>query len=397
MNLTNFCTNPGFLRVFLFAGIAFKIITILVPLIIIATIMMSAFSAVTSGKEEDLKKLLPASSKKIIAGLVIFFLPTIVEFAVSLTGKTFEDLSLCVTNANLETIEYYDELMPVEMKVQSAENSPTESNIAAARAAVQTVTTFAKEDDMVDFMQRISAAEVKATEYKDTLECQRKGGTYTKGYCYIPPIIKNDHDDDNNNGGTGAPGGDSDYTGNGSNGTISESALMDGSYKVIDTAVSVDKYLKIISSNRIAQNNDTDVYGGYCLAFAYLHAYSLFSGDTSKRAPDALDYVFAGKFKGFEHDDQSVVLKNVYNEVSNGRPCLIQVNGNKKGTSRHYVTVVGYKSSVKSASDLTEDDLLIIDSWDGKLEGMRNNGARFMVTGAACKKKYSGYQMYYLR
>ena len=123
----------------------------------------------------------------------------------------------------------------------------------------------------------------------------------------------------------------------------------------------------------------------------------IFSKNVVIKGVDEIDYVFASKFKGFEHDDKQEVLKNVYNEISNGRPCLIQVNGNKAGTSRHYVTVVGFKSSVKSANDLDEDDLLIIDSWDGKLEGVGSNGARFMVTGAACKKKYSGYQMYYLR
>lgn len=394
MNLIDFCTNPGFLRIVLFADIAFTILTIILPIIIIITVTITTFKGVTSGKEEDLKNLLPSAGKKILAALIIFFIPGIIDFAMSLTGKTFEDFSVCTTNANLETIKYYDELMPVELKVQSAENSPTESNIKAARAAVQTVTRYAKEDDMVDFLQRISAAEVKATEYKDTLECQSKGGTYTKGYCFIPKIIPKPNQ---NNGGNGEYGGDTDYTGNGNNGTISDSALMDGSYKVIDTAISVSDYLNVVSRNRIAQNNDSSIYGGYCLAFSYIHAYSLYSGDSSKRAPDAIDYVFASKFKGFEHDDKQEVLKNVYNEISNGRPCLIQVNGNKAGTSRHYVTVVGFKSSVKSANDLDEDDLLIIDSWDGKLEGVGSNGARFMVTGAACKKKYSGYQMYYLR
>lgn len=394
MNLVDFCTNPGFLRLILVANIIFKIITIIVPIIIIITVMISAFKAVTSGKEDDLKKLVPGAGKKILAGIIIFFIPTIVEFAISLTGKTFEDLSSCTANANLETIEYYDEIMPVELKVQTAEQNPTKRNIEEARNAVQTVTTTAKEDDMVEFLRRISEAEIKATEYEDILKCQGKGGTYTNGYCFVPPAITSGRDDEES-GGNG--GGDNDYVGNGGTGTISPSALMDGSYHVIDTAVPVDRYLDIVSSNRIAQNNDSSIYSDYCLAFAYIHAYSMYSGDTSKRAPDAHDYVYASKFKGFEHDDINEVLKNVYNELSNGRPCLIQVNGNKQGTSRHYVTVVGYKSSVKRASDLTQDDLLIIDSWDGKLEGVGRNGARFMVTGAACRKKYSGYQMYYLR
>ncbi len=393
MNLIDFCTNPGTLRLILIAGIIFKIITILVPIIIMITIGIQVFNVVTNGKEDEFKKIIPVSAKKLLAGLIIFLLPSIVSFAISLTGRTFTNLSLCQSNANLETIEYYEELMPVELKVQNAENSPSEDNIKIARAAVQTVTTFAKEDDMVEFLRRISEAEIKANEYKDIQECQSKGGTYNKGYCYIPIRPPKQDNNDNNS----QSGGDNNYQGNESTGEITPSSLLDGSYSVIQPAISVSEYLKIVSNNKISQNNDSDIYGGYCLAFAYIHAYSLFSGDTSKRAPDAIDYVFASKFKGFEHDDKSEVLKNVYNELSNGRPCLIQVNGNKSGTSRHYVTVVGYKSSVKNANDLTEDDLLIIDSWDGKLEGVGSNGARFMVTGAACKKKYSGYQMYYLR
>lgn len=395
MKLVNFCTNPGFLRLVLFLKIVLKIITIIIPIIIIVTIIMSVFKVVVSGKSDELKTLLPTFVKKILAGLIIFFLPSIITFVISLSGKTFEDLSLCSTNATIETINYYDDLMPVELKVQNAETNPTEANINAARQAIQKVTTTAREDDMVEFLRRLSEAEIKASEYKDIIECQQKGGTYNKGYCYIP--IRPKKEENNNSNQNNSSSGDSDYTGNGSSGTISNSSLMDGSYKVIDTAISVKDYLRVISSNKISQNNDSDIYGGYCLAFAYLHAYSLYSGDTSKRAKDALDYVYASKFKGFEHDNKKEVLKNVYNELSNGRPCLIQVNGNKAGTSRHYVTVVGYKSSVKNANNLTEDDLLIIDSWDGKLEGLGSNGARFMVTGAACHKKYSGYQMYYLK
>ena len=59
--------------------------------------------------------------------------------------------------------------------------------------------------------------------------------------------------------------------------------------------------------------------------------------------------------------------------------------------------ILGFKNTVSSANELTEDDLLIIDSYDGRLESMDTEKSRFMVTGAACHKKYSGYQMYYLK
>ena len=42
-------------------------------------------------------------------------------------------------------------------------------------------------------------------------------------------------------------------------------------------------------------------------------------------------------------------------------------------------------------------DLLIIDSWDGKIESMDGEKSRFMTTGAACHKDYSGYRLRVLK
>ena len=81
----------------------------------------------------------------------------------------------------------------------------------------------------------------------------------------------------------------------------------------------------------------------------------------------------------------------------NGRPVVVQVNGNKQGTSRHFVTVVGFKSSITDPSQLTEKDLLIIDSWDGKTERMDQANSRFFTSGADCHKSYSGYYLRVLK
>lgn len=76
------------------------------------------------------------------------------------------------------------------------------------------------------------------------------------------------------------------------------------------------------------------------------------------------------------------------------------MNCNKDGTSRHYVTVVGYKNSVTSPYSITEDDLLIIDSYDGKLERMDTTNSRFMITGhdiGRTGSKAYGHQVYIFR
>ena len=385
MNLIDMCTNPYILRVMYILALALKIVCIIVPIIIIATTMMKAFNVVISGKDDGLREMLPFSLKKIISGLIIFLLPTIINFAISLVGDASYEVNLCETNANLETITYYETLLPVEEKIQNLENHPTKNNLAAAEKAVASVTGYATEDTMLDYRQRITAAKNSIDVYNKKLECRDKGGTYIDGYCRVP--IKEEF-------GGGSSGGD--ITSSPGSGSISESTLLNGNYMVIEPAVSVKEYLNIIKSNRIAQNNDTSIYGDQCLAFAYIHAYSLYSGNTSKRAKDSLDYVYASNFNGYDNEDKSAVLTNIYNELMQGKPVIIQVNGNKAGTSRHYVTVVGFKKTVKRARDLEESDLLIIDSWDGKLEPMGESGSRFMVTGAACRKKYKGYQMYYV-
>jgi hypothetical protein len=87
-------------------------------------------------------------------------------------------------------------------------------------------------------------------------------------------------------------------------------------------------------------------------------------------------------------------MNKIYEEVNKRNPVILQVNGNSKGTARHFVTVVGYKDSVTSASDLSVKDLLILDSWDGCLERMDTKTSRFLTTGKQCgKKDYSGYRL----
>ena len=46
--------------------------------------------------------------------------------------------------------------------------------------------------------------------------------------------------------------------------------------------------------------------------------------------------------------------------------------------------MVGFKTDVASADDLKAEDLLILDSWDGKLERMDCSGSRKFVPGSEC-------------
>lgn len=172
--------------------------------------------------------------------------------------------------------------------------------------------------------------------------------------------------------------------------------MLNENWTVAKTKGDLASYASYIANNGVRQNIDTNKYGDYCLAFSYVHAYDLFNG-TNGTASMAGNYAHAGAFTDFIDDNKNAVLSKVYTEILSGRPVILQVNGNKAGTSRHFVTVVGFRSSITDPTKLTEKDLLIIDSWDGKIERMDTNTSRFMTSGADCHKEYSGYRLRVLK
>ncbi len=76
-----FCEYGGVLRTFMILGMGLNIVKIVVPLLIIGTAMVSMFKTVTSGKSDDLKASFMVIVKKLIAGLIIFLIPSALDFA----------------------------------------------------------------------------------------------------------------------------------------------------------------------------------------------------------------------------------------------------------------------------------------------------------------------------
>ena len=168
--------------------------------------------------------------------------------------------------------------------------------------------------------------------------------------------------------------------------------LLGGDWIVAKTKTDLQTYASYVSSHGVRQNANTSEWGDSCLAFAGAHAYDLYNG-TETSGGSAANYAHASSFEDYIDDDKQKVLSKIYDEIMSGRPVVLQVNGNKAGTSRHFVTVVGFKKGVTSGSTLSDKDLLIIDSWDGKIERMDTDTSRFFTTGKACHKEYSGYRL----
>ncbi len=107
-----FCDYAGTRRTLKIIGTIINIAKVLVPLLIIITEIISLTKAITSGKAEDLKENFVVLVRKVIAGLVIFVLPSIINYAITnLAGHSdtgFAQCSNCLLNTKSCTIPTTD-------------------------------------------------------------------------------------------------------------------------------------------------------------------------------------------------------------------------------------------------------------------------------------------------
>ncbi len=170
-------------------------------------------------------------------------------------------------------------------------------------------------------------------------------------------------------------------------------AGLDGTWVVANTNNNLKGYVSFIEEKKVYQAANQKEWGDSCLSFAETYAYDLSKG-TSTDGAKAASYAYSASFKDFINDNQQVVLSKIYDEITSGKPVVLQVNGNSAGSIRHFVTVVGFKEGVISGATLKPTDLLIIDSWDGKIERMDTKSSRFLTSGRDCgKEDYSGFRI----
>ncbi len=102
---TNICTNENISRLIIILGIVLNIIKILIPIIIIIMGIKDYFYASVNSDKEAIIKASKKLGTRIIAGIIIFFIPTIVSFGLSLiddedTKSIFADCTKCLLDVS---------------------------------------------------------------------------------------------------------------------------------------------------------------------------------------------------------------------------------------------------------------------------------------------------------
>lgn len=170
-------------------------------------------------------------------------------------------------------------------------------------------------------------------------------------------------------------------------------------YYVPNTKINCLTYQKYVQNNRLYQN--AGLLGGDCLLLSQYYAMDMMRGTyTRGNTMAAAQGSPATRINSFvKSPSREPILKYIYKEALEGRPTALQVTQvNSYKGDRHWVTVVGFSTSVKSYKDLNADTLLVLDCVDGKMQVLSKSrakgghqrdlfaqGGNYLVRGATSK------------
>ena len=94
----NFCTETA--NVWQVVGWIMTVFKIIIPLLLIIFGMLDLGKAVTSNKEDEIKKATASLMRRAIAAVVIFFIPTLVGVIMNLVdgGNKYKNCAKCISN-----------------------------------------------------------------------------------------------------------------------------------------------------------------------------------------------------------------------------------------------------------------------------------------------------------
>ena len=141
-------------------------------------------------------------------------------------------------------------------------------------------------------------------------------------------------------------------------------------FTVVNTRTHPVIYSELTFANTVCTRPN---YGGRCLSFCYYYVRCMLAGVTEVSASEGARSGGprnAASFRTEKYADYRTMMGRLYDLLNAGVPQIMMVEAVTHPGSRHFVVVVGYRSSVSGRGSLRPEDLLIIDSQDGQLESM---------------------------
>ena len=138
--MTNdFCTTYSVLYIFSILKNVFELMCNIIPIVLIILIMIDYFKAVISNEENAIKSVTSKSAKRVLSGIIVFFVPTIVSAFMSVVNFSIAgNFTDCLLNS--DNLDYYkaleEEKEKAKEKEEQAKNENTQNNIEEIKIVI---------------------------------------------------------------------------------------------------------------------------------------------------------------------------------------------------------------------------------------------------------------------
>lgn len=118
--ILNICSNSTVLGIIYIIKTIVNLIKFIIPMLLILMVMLDFGKGVISGENEP-SKIIKNSANKFLAAILIFLLPTIVDFSVNIIGENSGDHNLCWNKAEPQLIKEYQKFEEEERRKRREE------------------------------------------------------------------------------------------------------------------------------------------------------------------------------------------------------------------------------------------------------------------------------------
>lgn len=137
MLIATICNSSATLSVLRVILLLVKIICTAVPIILILSLMIAIVKEIINGKPEILSLIGASAVKKIIAAILIFFIPIFINIVTNLMSDN-SDIRYCIENANFEGIDLARG-RELEVYMDSAIKNLSRGDLAKAKSMVEKI------------------------------------------------------------------------------------------------------------------------------------------------------------------------------------------------------------------------------------------------------------------
>ena len=121
MYIMTVCEEPAILNLILFIKSLMEIIGIVVPIILIVMVTLDLVKIVLDSSEKTIKTSFKSMLNRLIAAVVVFFVPMMVNLLMNQVDQGNVESSTCWANANSETIAKYTEVKEAKKLAEQKE------------------------------------------------------------------------------------------------------------------------------------------------------------------------------------------------------------------------------------------------------------------------------------